>query len=512
MSGDDADFAAYLAARWPSLVRTLVLIGLSRAEAQDTAVTGLARCRATWHRMREVDDLDVDAYRAVLGARPRVPDEREVVPLADPTEAERLREELEEQLGRLTVEQREAVVLRLVAGLDDVQVADVLDVAVDTAAGRVADGLARVEPPGLRSEDAFRTAAGSIEVPPPPYDAVAERVRRQRRRRWRIAAASVAAALVVVVVVGAVTWWTGRSEPEPAPPPGEGRVVARANPVDITWYDGRLHLRRVEVELPGLTALAGVGESAAFVDADGAVGIASPDGSVRRVGRSTAGARILGSAADGWVAWLEPGDGDARVVVWSVGLAEEVNSLPVPADTQLIAIDQQRVYGSTADGSFAWQPTAERQEALPESGLTAVGSATRVYQHGRRIEMVQPFFSVAFTRRGEGATLSPGGNFVLSRVPGPWVPGSPYTPLIYDTRSGARLPSGIAPDERVVDAAFGDHDRVDYLVANLADLQGVDLDGARSRLYVLRSCTLDTHVCSDVVPVRAAGDRPMLAP
>jgi hypothetical protein len=126
--------------------------------------------------------------------------------------------------------------------------------------------------------------------------------------------------------------------------------------------------------------------------------------------------------------------------------------------------------------------------------------------------MVQPFFNVSYTRPGDGASVSPGGNFVLSRVPGPWVPGSPYRPIVYDTRTGEHLPSGIAPDERVVDAAFGDNYEIDYLVLNLRDLRGVDLDDARSRLLVLRTCQLESDVCSDVVPVRSTADRAMFAP
>jgi len=275
--------------------------------------------------------------------------------------------------------------------------------------------------------------------------------------------------------------------------------------------DGRLHLRQVTVEIPGVTALAGIGESAVFTDTKAEVGIVSPAGAVDIVGHTSGGSPILGSAENGWAAWVQPSDTGTRIVVWSIGIGAEVGSLLVAPETRLIAIDQDRVYATGDAGSFAWQPTQEQPVPLPEPGLVDVGTATRVYQQGRRIEMVQPFFSVSFVRRGEGATVSPGGNFVLTRAPGPWTPGAPYTPLIYDTRSGDRLPSGIAPDERVVDAAFGSNHEVDYLVANVSDLQGVDLDGARARLYVLRTCELEANACSDVAPVRSAADRAMFA-
>src|SRR3954454_715755 len=63
---DDGDFAAYLAARWPFLVRSLVLLGCSPAEAEELARAGLARCYASWERVRRADDVDVHVHRAVL--------------------------------------------------------------------------------------------------------------------------------------------------------------------------------------------------------------------------------------------------------------------------------------------------------------------------------------------------------------------------------------------------------------------------------------------------------------
>ena len=128
MSGEDADFTAYLAARWPSLVRTLVLLGLPQPVAEEACLTGLARCREAWRDVRELDDVDAEVHRAVLDACHR--GEVEPVALAvpeDPTEAERLRALLERQLAGLTTELREAIVLDRVAGLDRAQVADVLD-------------------------------------------------------------------------------------------------------------------------------------------------------------------------------------------------------------------------------------------------------------------------------------------------------------------------------------------------------------------------------------------------
>jgi hypothetical protein len=363
------------------------------------------------------------------------------------------------------------------------------------------------------AEEIFRKAGESIEVPQAPFDGVVERAREQRRRRLRTAAAAVA---VCLVVVGLGTW--AASRPEPRVELAPTHVVPSRNPITTAWYDGQLHLRAIAVDLPDVTSVAAVGEGAAYLDTRGDVGIVNSVGQRTVVGSAVPGSRVLGSGENNWAAWLEPGAQSSRLVVWTVALDEELDSYQVPPETRLLAIDQDRVYFQNDDGAFAWEPTALQPRAVAYSELADVGSATRVYQRGDRIEMVQPFFSVSYTRRGRGATVSPGGNFVLSRAPGPWVPGAPYTPLLYDTGSGQRLPTGVAPDERVVDAAFGDNYELVYLVAHVSELSGADLDGAGAELLVLRACELNTsaaradeRVCHDVAPVRVTGDRAMFA-
>ena len=161
MPGDDADFAAYMAARWPFLVRSLVLLGCSREEAEDVAQSGLARCYTAWERVRRADDVDAYVYRTVLNCwrkshRRRwwgeVPTESlpEVVPADDATDAVLLRQALEVELRRLSVDHREVLVLRFVADLTEVQVAEVLDVPVGTVKSRVSRALAQIDLAALR--------------------------------------------------------------------------------------------------------------------------------------------------------------------------------------------------------------------------------------------------------------------------------------------------------------------------------------------------------------------------
>lgn len=169
MAGDDADFAAYLAARWPSVVRTLILLGGPPAQAEDVARDALARCYGSWEHVRREDDVDAYVYRTVLerwrhGRRhrasvpPTVPTTEAATVPATEAEGEetgpvRLRRALEAELDRLAEEPREAVVLRFVAGLDDVQVAGALDVPLDAARQRLTQALAEVDLDALRELD-----------------------------------------------------------------------------------------------------------------------------------------------------------------------------------------------------------------------------------------------------------------------------------------------------------------------------------------------------------------------
>jgi RNA polymerase sigma-70 factor (sigma-E family) len=158
---NDADFAAYMAARWPFLVRSLVLIGCPRHEAEDVVQTGLARCYASWDRVRKADDVDAYVYRTVLNCWHKSRKRRwwgevptgtlpEAPSTTDPTDQVLLRQALEVQLGRLTPEHREVLVLRFVADLTEPQVAEVLDVPVGTVKSRVSRALTHIDLAALR--------------------------------------------------------------------------------------------------------------------------------------------------------------------------------------------------------------------------------------------------------------------------------------------------------------------------------------------------------------------------
>ena len=161
----DRDFSSYLVARWPGLIRSLVLLGCRYADAEQVAREGLAHCHDSWAKDRESDDIDVHVYRVVLERLERLrkrerrhgqrPDLAEPPLLIDPTQADpaqrlALRHALEEGLGQLLPEERTVLVLRFVAELSQVQVADVLEVPAFEVQELQATGLARLDLVALR--------------------------------------------------------------------------------------------------------------------------------------------------------------------------------------------------------------------------------------------------------------------------------------------------------------------------------------------------------------------------
>jgi hypothetical protein len=356
--------------------------------------------------------------------------------------------------------------------------------------------------------DVFRRAGASIEVTSVPLtDVVAEaRARRGRRRR-----AVVAGVVAAVVVIAGVAWLTGRSSPG-SDEPGALDVKPAPNPVDVAWYaGGRLHLDDVTVSMPQLTDIIELNGGAVYADVQGTVGFVGADGERRRLGTKDPDTLLVGSTADGWVAWIDPA---GRIVVHDVSTDDVVDTRDVtPGDVQLVAIDQHRIFYRDGDGAYAWTPGVETAERLVRDGLVDVESATRLYQEGPRIDMVQSVFNVDFLRPGIGGMLSPGGTFVLTRSPGggPAGSGEPFQALLYDARSGDRVVTGVRGDERVVDAAFGDNNTITYLVVQASDLTGgADLDGNVDPLLLLRTCTIGGG-CNDIAPVSTGTDRPLLA-
>jgi hypothetical protein len=120
----DADFMVYVAARWPSLVKDAVLLGVHPEQAPDAVTDALSRCRRGWERASQEEDVDqlvrqqlVDAAsRRRRTAEPgREEAARELLVLAPPTLEDLKRQESENNRAILKRAGRIAVPLLLVA-------------------------------------------------------------------------------------------------------------------------------------------------------------------------------------------------------------------------------------------------------------------------------------------------------------------------------------------------------------------------------------------------------------
>lgn len=112
--------------------------------------------------------------------------------------------------------------------------------------------------------------------PPGPW---LERAGRRSALRRRVLRRRVVRGIVAcAVVAGALSWWQTRPEPPP--------VRAEDNPLPVAWYaDGELHLERVVVGLPGVTAFRPVGSSVAVRLGDGTRWLVRPDGELEEPDR-----------------------------------------------------------------------------------------------------------------------------------------------------------------------------------------------------------------------------------
>jgi len=139
--------------RWGRLVRSAVLLGCTRAEAEDLVQTTLARCLVSWARVQRADDRDAYVHRVLLNEftssrRRRWTREAPVAavpegtrPGPDDTSAVDDADAIHRCLGRLPRDQRVAVVLRYYADLAETQMVAVLGVPAGTVKSRLSRAL-----------------------------------------------------------------------------------------------------------------------------------------------------------------------------------------------------------------------------------------------------------------------------------------------------------------------------------------------------------------------------------
>jgi RNA polymerase sigma-70 factor (sigma-E family) len=151
----DDDYSAFVSARWDGLVRSALLLGCSRHEAEDLVQTVLVRCYRSWDKVRRAASPDAYVYRTLVNtlhsSRRRrwwgevpsavVPD----VVVSDAADRIAVRADVRAALDALSPAHREVLVLRYYADLSERQVGEALGVPVGTVKSRAARGLAALE-------------------------------------------------------------------------------------------------------------------------------------------------------------------------------------------------------------------------------------------------------------------------------------------------------------------------------------------------------------------------------
>lgn len=147
----EEEFTEYVAARWPRLVRSAVLMGCTRAEAEDIVQSALTKCLLNWGRVWAADDRDAYVHKVVINTftsarRRRWVGERPMATVPESIADDQLSaydaaDALSRSLGRLTADQRRCVVLRYYAHLTEQQMAAVLDVPPGTVKSRLSRAL-----------------------------------------------------------------------------------------------------------------------------------------------------------------------------------------------------------------------------------------------------------------------------------------------------------------------------------------------------------------------------------
>ncbi len=460
MNRDDSEFTAYLAARWPALVRTLVLLGHPDHDAHAIALDGLVRIYPDWHRLSREEDVDVAVYREVLEARDRhlrsttgedasdpAPVTRDVPPgLAE--QAER-REQLEAALEAMTPGERMVVVLEYVAELSEDQIADVLDSHVGVG-------------PRLADSD-VRLALEAVPVDPLRVADVAERSRARRRKVWTRAAAG-AAALVVLVLAG--NWVSNRIDTV-------GDIERAANPLPVAWYaNGKLHLTDVTVGVQPVLQLVSVSDGVVLSNDEGQVLYIQENGEQEQIGDTVTGTPLVVEPDNGWVAWADPGTGDPELVVFDTELDDEVGRRSLAAlgtgggqpvgGSGPVAIDEERVHYRIQDTDFAWEP-------LPGDAFSLAGelvdmaegaSISRADGPEDLLVQAQPFDSPRPVV-GTEARLTSDGRYVMAVVDDDLT--------VYDTSTAQEVPRMHSPSDQAVSWAYAGDDT--FLVTVLHKLQ-----------------------------------------
>ncbi len=149
----DEEYSAYVAARWPALVRSAVLLGCSIHEAEDLVQSTLVKCYVSWDKVAKASNQDGYVYRIMLNThrsnhrrswREHPSDHVPEDSTTDLSDVTGLADTVRNALAGLSVDNRAVVVLRFFADFTDQQTADVLGIPLGTAKSRLSRALAQL--------------------------------------------------------------------------------------------------------------------------------------------------------------------------------------------------------------------------------------------------------------------------------------------------------------------------------------------------------------------------------
>lgn len=163
----DADFAAFMTARQPALLRTAYLLSGNRADAEDLVQTALAKLYLAWDRVHSRDSVDAYVRRILVNEHNslwRRPFKRREVPterLPEDPDDSRATAGHDEALWRfvqsLPRRQRAVIVLRYYEELTEAETAEVLGVSVGTVKSQASRALAALRERAPASLNPTRT-------------------------------------------------------------------------------------------------------------------------------------------------------------------------------------------------------------------------------------------------------------------------------------------------------------------------------------------------------------------
>jgi RNA polymerase sigma-70 factor (sigma-E family) len=157
MTGTEADFSAFVAARGPALLRLAVLLTADAEQAQDLVQDALVKVLPRWPKV--VAGGNPEAYvRAAIRTswidtwrrRSRLtlvdvePPDRPAAPDRDDADGVEVRLSVETALARLTARQRAVLVLRFYEDLTEVETARQLRCSVNTVKSQTRHALDRL--------------------------------------------------------------------------------------------------------------------------------------------------------------------------------------------------------------------------------------------------------------------------------------------------------------------------------------------------------------------------------